>query len=103
MNKMKILEPGKNGSTTWSMQHRCTGWGNGGKGCEALLELEYEDLRYFEGTGGEVTWGYRESAVCFKCPCCGKLTDLGLNDWPTGHKQLRKWSKTWQDAMPTTA
>ncbi len=103
MNKMKILEPGKNGSTTWSMQHRCTGWGNSGKGCEALLELEFDDLRYFPGTGGEVTWGYRDPAVSFKCPCCGKLTDLGLNDWPTGYKKLKKWSKTWQEAKPSAA
>ncbi len=100
MNKMKILEPGKNGSTTWTMQHRCTGWGNGGKGCEALLELEYNDLRYFPGTGGEVTWGYREHAVCFKCPCCGKLTDLGINDWPTGYRTLKKWTKSWQEVRP---
>jgi hypothetical protein len=100
---MKILEPGKNGKTTWSVQHRCTGWGNGGNGCEALLELEYNDLRYFPSTGGEVTWGHREHAVCFKCPCCGRLTDLGLNDWPTGYRQLTRWTKDWQEAKPEAA
>jgi len=99
---MKILEPGKNGKTTWSVQHRCTGWGNGGNGCEALLEIEYSDLRYFPGVPGD-SWGSRDPAVCFKCPCCGKLTDLGTNDWPAGYRELQQWSKTWQEAKPEAA
>ena len=97
---MKILEPGVLGEK-WTMQHRCTAWGSSGKGCNALLELEFDDLRYFPGTGGEVTWGYHDPAVSFKCPCCGKLTDLGINDWPTGYKDLKRWSKEWQDARPS--
>lgn len=101
---MKILEPGKTKSEHWVLEHRCTAWGNGGDGCDALLELEVNDLRYFPGTGGnEITWGYREHAVCFKCPCCGKLTDLGLNEWPKSYKKLKKWSKTWRDAVSNAA
>jgi len=99
---MKIIEAGKV-KEKWTIQHRCTAWGNSGEGCNALLELEFDDLRYFPGTGGEVTWGYRDPAVSFKCPCCGKLTDLGLNDWPTGYKELKRWSKSWQEAKPTAA
>lgn len=98
---MKILEPGKVGKN-WSIQHRCTAWGNSGKGCEALLEIEFSDLRYFEGNDSP-TWGGRDPAVSFKCPCCGKLTDLGLNDWPTGYKELTRWSKDWQEAKPVAA
>lgn len=99
---MKVIEPGKVGEK-WTMQHRCTAWGNSGKGCEALLELEFSDLRYFPCTGGEMTWGYRDAAVCFKCPCCGKITDLGLNDWPTGYTELTRWTSEWQDARPAAA
>lgn len=99
---MKILEPGKVGEK-WTLQHRCTAWRNPGEGCNALLELEFDDLRYYPGTGGEVTWGYSDPAVSFKCPCCGKLTDLGLNDWPTGYKDLQRWTKEWQDARPEAA
>lgn len=99
---MKILESGRVGEK-WSIQHRCTAWGNSGKGCDALLEIEFDDLRYFPGTGREVTWEYRNPAVSFKCPCCGKLTDLGLNDWPAGYHELKKWSKEWQDAKPAAA
>lgn len=65
---MKIIEPGRVGKN-WSIRHRCTAWGNGGKGCNALLEVEFNDLRYFPGSGtGEMTWGHRDSAVSFKCP-----------------------------------
>lgn len=97
---MKVLESGKVGKK-WKIKHRCTSWGNSGKGCEALLELEFDDLRYFAGTGGnDMTWGYREHAVSFKCPCCGKLTDLGLKDWPKGYKELERWTKEWQEARP---
>ena len=37
---MKVLEEGKK----WSIQERCTGIGNGGGGCNALLEIEKEDI-----------------------------------------------------------
>ncbi len=96
---MKVIEPGRMGEK-WSLQHRCTGWGNSGTGCNALLELEYNDLRYFEGNDSP-TWGGRDSAVSFKCPCCGRLTDLGLNDWPVGYKKLTRWTKEWQEAVPS--
>lgn len=94
---MKILEPGLVGEK-WTIQHRCTGWGNGDGGCEALLEIEYDDLRYYQGQ--EFPWRVIEPAVCFKCPCCGKITDLGLNDWPSGCKNLPRWTGEWRDAKP---
>jgi len=98
---MKILEAGKVGEN-WVIQHRCTGWGNGGDGCDALLEIEFDDLRYFPGTGGEVTWGYRDPAVTFKCPCCSTLTDLGLNDWPKNYRHLTQYhsSREWIEENP---
>lgn len=98
---MKILEPGKVGKN-WTIQKRCTGWGNGNKGCNALLEIELSDLRYFPGVPGD-SWGSREKAVSFKCPCCGQITDLGLNDWPKGHENLPRWNKEWQDSAPSNS
>jgi hypothetical protein len=95
---MKIIEPGRLGET-WTLRHSCTGWGNKGEGCNALLELELDDLRFFPGVPGE-SWGSRESAVSFKCPCCGRLTDLGLNDWPKGYHQLKRWTREWQEDLP---
>lgn len=98
---MRVIEPGRV-DEKWAIKHRCTAWGNSGKGCEALLEIEFSDLRFFEGNDSP-TWGGRDPAVSFKCPCCGKLTDLGLNDWPTGYKELKRWTKEWQDAKPIAA
>jgi hypothetical protein len=93
---MKILELGKT-NETWSVQHRCTGWGNSGhSGCDALLEIEFEDLRYSPGNDCS-TWGGRDPAVSFKCPCCCNLTDLGVNDWPVGYKKLTRWTAEWRD------
>ena len=85
---MKIIEPGKT-KEKWSIQHRCTGWGNGSDGCDALLEIETEDLKYRPGKCET------PAAVCFKCPCCGEVTDLGLNDWPKNYRKLSNWTVEW--------
>jgi hypothetical protein len=90
---MKVLREGK----SWLLEHDCSGFGNGGKGCGALLGIGREDLYYFRGLPGD-SWGSREAAVMFKCPCCGQVTDLGLNDWPRNVKTLKTWTKEWQDA-----
>lgn len=97
---MKIIEPGKV-EEKWTIRHRCTAWGNGGKGCEALLEVDYEDLRFYHGSGQQDRT-FRDPAVCFKCPCCGRLTDIGVNDWPIGYKELERWTTEWQEEQPAT-
>jgi len=95
---MKVLKPGRLG-TTWTLEHTCTGWGNGGKGCQALLEITLDDLRYFKGadTG---SWGDSDPAVCFKCPVCGCITDLGINDTPRDKHKLTAWTSAWQNGVP---
>lgn len=96
---MKIFEPGKVGER-WAIQRHCTERGNGGNGCEALLEIEYNDLRYYEGQ--EFPWKVSEPVVCFKCPCCGKITDLDTNEWPTRYGSLPRWTSEWRDAKPSS-
>lgn len=96
---MKIIEPGKV-EKKWTIRHRCTAWGHGCGGCEALLEVEHEDLRYYEGQ--DFPWLTSEPAVCFKCPCCGKLTDIGVNSWPMKYKQLERWTTEWQEEQSST-
>lgn len=86
---MKVIREGKQ----WILEHECTGWGNGYKGCGALLGIERSDLRYFRGGG----YMDRDPAVCFKCPCCGIVTDLGLSDWPLNASQLPQWTSSWAD------
>jgi len=92
VSKMKVLEPGKV-KQKWSLRHRCTGWGNGNDGCEALLELEVEDLRYRPGCYDEKCES--DPFVSFKCICCGEITNLGMNDWPKDYRKLQKWNVEW--------
>jgi hypothetical protein len=96
---MKLLEPGRI-DKAWTIQHRCTGWGNDDSGCNALLEIELDDLRYY--VGEEYPWRTVEPAVCFKCPCCGKVTDLGLDNWPKNYRNLKRCTSDWRDADTAT-
>ena len=84
---MKVIRPGRD----YQLEHECTGWGNGGHGCGALLGISRDDLRYYAGGG----YLERDPAVCFKCPCCGTVTDLGLNDWPGSPTTLAPWTSAW--------
>ena len=93
MNKMKILEPGKT-KDKWSIQHRCTGWGAENEGCEALLEIEWDDLRHRPGHYDEKC--DCSPVVCFKCPCCNEVTYLGINHWPKDYRKLKQWTVDWQ-------
>lgn len=86
---MKVLRPGRN----YLLEHECTGWGNTGKGCGALLAVDRSDLRYYAGGG----YMDHDPAVSFKCICCGQVTDLGINDWPRNYTNLTKWSSDWAD------
>lgn len=89
---MKILEVGKV-KEDWTIQHRCTGWGRNEEGCDALLEIEFDDLRYQPGCRD-----YRcesEPHVSFRCPCCGEVTDIGTNDWPKNYRKLKEWTYNW--------
>lgn len=92
---MKVLEPGKT-KEKWTLQHRCTGWGRTEQGCEALLELEAEDLRYQPGLLSYHDEKFQsEPHVSFRCPCCGEVTDLGMNDWPKQYDKLTRWAHEW--------
>ena len=86
---MKVIREGK----AWVLQHECTGFGNEGKGCGALLEMERSDLRYFAGGG----YMDRDPAVVFKCPCCKQTTDLGFDEWPPNPRALTPWTSEWRD------
>lgn len=83
---MKIIQPGI-ANRKWVLRRYCTGWGNTDDGCNALLELEYEDLFYSGGTFDDGQ-GITYPAVKFICPCCNVTTSLGRNDWPAGYSAL---------------
>lgn len=95
---MKVLEAGKY-TNEWKIQHRCTGAGNGGNGCEALLEVEKSDLRHRSARHTEGVWGDWadcEEAILFKCPICDTLTDLAHKDWPKNITKLLEFTNMWR-------
>jgi hypothetical protein len=90
---VEVIKPGKFG-TVWAMEVVCTGHGNGNSGCEAVLLVNREDLRYYPGVPGD-SWGSRDPAVCFKCPICSSITDVPRKDWPFNYDNLSKWTSAW--------
>lgn len=73
---MKVLEKGPG----WSTKQRCTGKGNGDGGCLSLLQVEVGDIyvtirSYYDG---DTDYYYT-----FKCPVCGRETDISSNEVPS--------------------
>jgi hypothetical protein len=98
---MKVIEPGNTNPVIG--QFRCSGNGNGGDGCKALLEVEKDDLRCY--TGSSSPYGSPE-AVCFRCPTCGEITDLARSYWPSkSDTKLEKFTMKWKNGLeePTEA
>lgn len=65
---MKVIESGN----PWTLEIRCSGAGNGGYGCNALLLVEQADVFITSSSCRDET-DYFNS---FRCPECGRLTDL---------------------------
>lgn len=89
---MKVLKAGNFGSEKWSGKYHCKG--DYGGGCQALLQVDKEDLRWYPGVSGD-SWGSRDPAVCFKCPICAKVTDIPKKDWPGDAHNLTAWNHSW--------
>ena len=62
-----------------AIKQKCTGFGNGGGGCGALLEVEREDIYLTSHTDitGETDYFYT-----FRCPCCSNETDIPEKNIP---------------------
>lgn len=73
---MKVLEKGPG----WSTKQRCTGRGNGNGGCESLLQVEAGDIYVTSHTDmiGDTDYFYT-----FRCPVCGRETDIPEKDVPS--------------------
>lgn len=89
---MEVIRQGS--PTRWSVEVECTGVGNGGYGCDSLLKVNTDDLRYYEGTDYPV---YRSKAVTMKCPICNKLTDIPEESWPMRYYDLEKYTNAWAE------
>jgi len=69
---MKIIKPGRE-QNGWSIEATCTGEGNGGGGCGAVLLVEAPDL--YITSRSPMGRDYEEFAT-FRCPSCRVETDL---------------------------
>lgn len=73
---MEIIKKG-NYQNNWSADVECSGWGNGGGGCGAILRISLDDLykTYSKAPKGTTTY------ITFPCCECGVKTDL--KDFPS--------------------
>lgn len=69
---MQILKKGRD-QQGWSRKFKCTGKGNGGGGCGALLLVSEGDLYY---THSYDYGGGHDIYVTFRCGACGVETDV---------------------------
>lgn len=73
---MKVLEKGPG----WSIKQTCTGRGNGGGGCNSLLEVEATDIYVTSLTD---YLGDTDYYFTFKCIICGRETDIPSKEVPS--------------------
>lgn len=89
---MKVLKKGKP-QKGWAKNYKCTGKGNKGGGCGALLRVEEDDLFLtFSHAGNETT-----TYIGFKCCDCGVLTDIwndeSGDDCPISNQSMERLTK----------
>jgi len=68
---MKVIKPG-NPQKGWAKEFTCTGNGNQGGGCNAVLLVEQGDVFYTYSHALHETTEYHT----FQCPECGVRTDI---------------------------
>lgn len=79
---MKLIKEGRK-QTGWAKEFECTGKGNGGGGCGAILSVEQGDVYK---TSHSDYGGDTETYNTFKCSQCGVETDIGPVPFIAGNK-----------------
>jgi hypothetical protein len=80
---MKVIKPGRD-QKGWAEEFKCTGKGNQGGGCGAILLVEQDDL--FRTTNS--CMGETDSFITFRCMACGVLTDIAASKSPSAARSL---------------
>lgn len=80
---MKVLKEGKGFIT----EVTCTGQGNGGVGCSAVLGIEQKDV--YVTSSSDYT-GDTDYFYTITCPCCGVETDINSSKLPNSVKKLAR-------------
>jgi uncharacterized protein YjdB len=86
---MKVLEPGRK-QTGWATEAECTGSGNSGGGCGAVLLVEAADI-YLTQSGHY--GGSTDFYTTFRCPCCKVETDLEVPGFVRQKAEARRRSR----------
>ncbi len=68
---MKVLKKGRP-QKGWTKEYKCTGKGNKGGGCGALLQVEEDDLFLTQSHARDEITEY----ISFRCCECGVITDI---------------------------
>lgn len=91
---MKIIKPGTP-KGPWSKQVTCTGAGNGGGGCGAVLEVHEEDVYETWSSALHETYEYNT----ITCPECGYETDIGRVPFNPRKKNFQRdgWGKQYKE------
>jgi hypothetical protein len=92
---MKVIKPG-NTHKAWTRKLTCTGSGNGGEGCGAVLEVTFTDI--YETANCDYM-GDCDHYKTFCCPCCGAETDISTK--ATNYYQIETLGKRPTEAERT--
>lgn len=77
---MKVIKAG-NPQKGWAKKFTCSGNGNGGGGCSAVLMVEQGDVFLTHSSHYD---GSNETYKTFECPSCGVLTDIPTSVYVPG-------------------
>ncbi len=91
---MKVIKKGRP-QKGWAKQYECTGAGNKGGGCGAVLLVEESDLfhTYRSIMGRDEEW-----YVTFKCCECSVLTDI--KNAPFNARELPSYTEWKKERLP---
>lgn len=95
---MRVLKSGRE-QAPFEVTAKCSGIGNNFDGCGALLQMGFDDLRFYAGGEGRSSTRI-PPAVCFRCPECEVITDLPASEWPPNYGRLREYSSQWAKYGP---
>lgn len=76
---MEVIKKGRE-QKGWSKKYKCTGAGNGGGGCKAMLLVSHGDL--YRTCRSDYLGDTYDHCITSRCPCCKVQTDIKRYNGP---------------------